>query len=105
MNHPISNLQGVLEGAVSGGVFPAAQAVVLHRGVQVFGGVAGAATGDTRFDLASVTKVLCTTSLFLRLWTEGKAGQVSVIALVMLALVFLFRFAEGRLVRTHLGRS
>jgi iron(III) transport system permease protein len=41
----------------------------------------------------------------MRLWTEGKAGQVSVIALVMLALVFLFRFAEQRLVRTHLGRS
>jgi iron(III) transport system permease protein len=41
----------------------------------------------------------------MRLWTEGKAGQVSVIALVMLALVFLFRFAERRLVRTHLGRS
>jgi iron(III) transport system permease protein len=41
----------------------------------------------------------------MRLWTEGKAGQVSVIALVMLALVFLFRFAEGRLVRTHLRRS
>ena len=38
----------------------------------------------------------------MRLWTEGKAGQVSVIALVMLALVFLFRFAERRLVRTHL---
>jgi iron(III) transport system permease protein len=38
----------------------------------------------------------------MRLWTEGKAGQVSVIALVMLVLVFLFRFAERRLVRTHL---
>lgn len=74
MNHPIHNLQGVLEGAVAGGLFPAAQAVVLHRGMQVFGGVAGAATGDTRFDLASLTKVLCTASLFLRLWTEGKVG-------------------------------
>ena len=41
----------------------------------------------------------------MRLWSEGKAGQVSVIALVMLALVFLFRFAERRLVRTHPGRS
>ncbi|HYE92874.1 MAG TPA: iron ABC transporter permease, partial [Terriglobales bacterium] len=38
----------------------------------------------------------------MRMWTEGKAGQVSVVALVMLALVFLFRFAERRLVRTHL---
>ena len=41
----------------------------------------------------------------MRLWTEGKAGQVSVIALAMLLLVFLFRFAERRLVRTHLRRS
>ena len=80
MNHPIGNLQGVLEGAVSGGVFPAAQAVVLHRGIQVFGGVAGAASGDTRFDLASVTKVFCTTSLFLRLWTEGKVGPETQVA-------------------------
>ena len=39
----------------------------------------------------------------MRLWTEGKAGPVSVIALVMLALVFIFRFAERRLVRTHLS--
>jgi CubicO group peptidase (beta-lactamase class C family) len=80
MNHPIGNLQGVLEGAVAGGVFPAAQAVVLHRGIQVFGGVAGAASGDTRFDLASVTKVFCTTSLFLRLWTEGKVGPETQVA-------------------------
>lgn len=41
----------------------------------------------------------------MRLWTEGKAGQVSVIALVMLLLVFVFRFTERRLVRTHLRRS
>src|SRR6185295_5639252 len=39
----------------------------------------------------------------MRLWSEGKAGPVSVIALGMLVLVFLFRFAERRLVRTHLS--
>ncbi|HTO12763.1 MAG TPA: iron ABC transporter permease [Candidatus Binatia bacterium] len=39
----------------------------------------------------------------MRLWSEGKAEQVCVISLVMLGLVFLFRFAERRLVRTHLG--
>lgn len=71
---PVAHLQAVLDEAVGFGLFPAAQAVVLHQGVQVFGGVTGAATGDMRFDLASVTKVLCTTSLFLRLWTEGKVG-------------------------------
>ena len=40
----------------------------------------------------------------MRLWTEGKAGQVSVIALVMLLLIFLFRFVESRLVRSHLAQ-
>ncbi|AKJ01566.1 CubicO group peptidase (beta-lactamase class C family) [Archangium gephyra] len=73
-SHPIANLQVLLEESVTFGIFPAAQAVVMHRGVQVFGGVAGNVTGDTRFDLASVTKVLCTTALFLRFWTEGKVG-------------------------------
>src|SRR5436853_7927691 len=37
------------------------------------------------------------------LWTEGKAGQVSVIAPVMLALIFVFRFVEARLVRSRLS--
>ncbi|MFL5345622.1 MAG: serine hydrolase domain-containing protein [Hyalangium sp.] len=77
---PVAHLQAVLDEAVGFGLFPAAQAVVLHRGIQVFGGVAGAATGDMRFDLASVTKVLCTTALFLRLWTEGKAGPETQVA-------------------------
>ncbi len=80
MSHPIAQLQRVLEDAVGAGAFPAAQAVVLHRGAQVFGGVAGAASGDTRFDLASLTKVLCTTSLFLRLWTQGRVGPETPVA-------------------------
>ncbi|MET0401784.1 MAG: serine hydrolase domain-containing protein [Cystobacter sp.] len=79
-SHPIAQLQQVLDEAVTLGIFPSAQAVVLHRGVQVFGGVAGPVTGDTRFDLASLTKVLCTTSLFLRLWTEGKVGPETPVA-------------------------
>ncbi|MBZ4418142.1 serine hydrolase [Myxococcus sp. RHSTA-1-4] len=72
--HPITVLRTVLDDACRNGVFPAAQAVVLHRGIQVFGHVTGDVSGDTRFDLASVTKVLGTTALFLRLWTEGKVG-------------------------------
>lgn len=74
MSHVIGNLQSVLDEAVMLGIFPAAQAVVLHRGVQMFGGVAGNVKGDTRFDLASLTKILCPTPIFLRLWTEGKVG-------------------------------
>ncbi|WNG49622.1 beta-lactamase family protein [Archangium minus] len=79
-SHPIAELQGVLEEAVSLGIFPAAQAVVMYRGAQVFGGVAGNVSGDTRFDLASLTKVLCTTALFLRSWTEGKVGPETPVA-------------------------
>ncbi|MBF5042872.1 beta-lactamase family protein [Aggregicoccus sp. 17bor-14] len=70
----LSVLQELLDQGVELGLFPAAQAVVLHAGVQVYGGVAGAATGETRFDLASLTKVMSTTPLFLRLWTQGKLG-------------------------------
>lgn len=80
MSHPIANLQSVLDEAVNLGLFPSAQAVVLHRGVQVFGGVAGGVSGDTRFDLASVTKILSPTPLFLRLWTEGKVGPETPVA-------------------------
>ncbi|MBZ4400590.1 serine hydrolase [Myxococcus sp. AS-1-15] len=78
--HPVAVLQTLLDEAVGIGVFPAAQAVVLHRGVQVFGGVAGKASGDTRFDLASLTKVVSTTALFLRLWTEGKVGPDTLVS-------------------------
>jgi CubicO group peptidase (beta-lactamase class C family) len=79
-SHPIAQLQQLLDEAVTLGIFPSAQAVVLHRGVQVFGGVAGPVTGDTRFDLASLTKVLGPTALFLRLWTEGKVGPETPVA-------------------------
>ncbi|AGC43448.1 beta-lactamase [Myxococcus stipitatus DSM 14675] len=78
--HPVAVLQTLLDEAVNIDVFPAAQAVVLHRGVQVFGGVAGNVRGDTRFDLASLTKVLSTTALFLRLWTEGKVGPDTLVS-------------------------
>ncbi|WP_342380042.1 beta-lactamase family protein [Myxococcus stipitatus] len=78
--HPVAVLQTLLDEAVNIGVFPAAQAVVLHRGVQVFGGVAGKVSGDTRFDLASLTKVISTTALFLRLWTEGKVGPDTLVS-------------------------
>ncbi|XXF79787.1 serine hydrolase [Myxococcaceae bacterium GXIMD 01537] len=80
MSHPIANLQTVLDEAVNLGIFPSAQAVVLHRGVQVFGGVTGGVRGDTRFDLASVTKILGPTPLFLRMWTEGKLGPDTPVA-------------------------
>lgn len=67
-------LGALLEEAVRDGLFPAAQAVVLHRGAVVFEGAAGAATLHTLFDLASLTKVICTTALFATLWKEGRVA-------------------------------
>jgi CubicO group peptidase (beta-lactamase class C family) len=62
-------LQGLLDEAAAGGVFPCARAVVRWRGRTVFGGGVG---GPTVFDLASLTKPLATTAVFLSLWAEGK---------------------------------
>jgi len=72
--HSGLGLQGLLEEGVRLGVFPSAQAVVLQNGKSVFEGVSGAAHPGSVFDLASLTKVLCTTPLFLSLWGEGRLG-------------------------------
>ena len=37
----------------------------------------------------------------MRLWSEGKAEEVSVVALVMLVFVLAFRLIESRIVKTH----
>jgi iron(III) transport system permease protein len=37
----------------------------------------------------------------MRLWSEGKAEEVSVVALIMLLFVFAFRLLEARIVKTH----
>ncbi|MHB8879459.1 MAG: serine hydrolase domain-containing protein [Myxococcaceae bacterium] len=67
-----SRLQALLDEASTAGVFPQARAVVLLRGQPVFDAGAGGAGSDTVFDLASVTKVMSSTALFLRLWGEGR---------------------------------
>jgi CubicO group peptidase (beta-lactamase class C family) len=64
-------LQALLEAGVTEGVYPAAQACVLHRGHVLFSGHAGACDAGTLFDLASVTKVLSTTAAFMALWGAG----------------------------------
>lgn len=66
-----ARLQALLDEGVAAGVFPCAAAVVLHEGRRVFGGAAGGATTATVFDLASLTKVLATTPVFLMLWRDG----------------------------------
>ena len=66
-------LRGVLEAGVREGVFPAAQASVFHEGREV-GRAAVGATEETPFDLASLTKILCTATAFVGLWAEGKVG-------------------------------
>jgi CubicO group peptidase (beta-lactamase class C family) len=66
-----ARLQALLDEGVAAGVFPCAAAVVLHEGRRIFEGAAGGATGRTVFDLASLTKILGTTSAFLALWRDG----------------------------------
>ena len=63
-------LEALLAEGVSAGVFPAARAVVLHEGVCVLD--VGAGTGpEAIFDLASLTKVMATTAVFMTLWADG----------------------------------
>ncbi len=69
---PSTDLQDLLDSGVERKAFLSAQAVVLHQGVRVFEGVAGDAQPATLFDLASLTKVMCTTASFMALWAEGK---------------------------------
>jgi CubicO group peptidase (beta-lactamase class C family) len=65
-------VQTLLEEGVAQGVFPSAQATVFFRGQCAFQGTAGGVDLQTPFDLASLTKVICTTSVFMSLWNEGK---------------------------------
>lgn len=67
-----ARLQSLLDEGVAKGIFPSAQAVVLHRGERKFEGVAGGTQPGTLFDLASLTKVMCTTTAFMVLWAEGE---------------------------------
>jgi len=62
-------LQGLLDEAAAEGMFACARAVVRWRSRIVFTGGVG---GPTVFDLASLTKPLATTAVFLSLWAEGK---------------------------------
>jgi len=69
-------VQALLEAGVGGGVFPAAQASVFHDGEEV--GRAAAGVGEsTPFDLASLTKILCTATTFVALWAEGRVGPAT----------------------------
>ena len=72
-------LDALLAEGVAAGVFPAARAVVLLDGARVFDG--GAGTGpDAVFDLASLTKVMATTAVFLSLWTERRVAPCTPMA-------------------------
>jgi CubicO group peptidase (beta-lactamase class C family) len=66
-------LRQLLGAGVRDGVFPAAQASVFHQGQEV-GRAAAGAEPETPFDLASLTKILCTATAFVALWAEGRVG-------------------------------
>ncbi len=77
MSQALTDLETLLRQGVSDEVFPSAQAVVIHRGREVFSSAVGEATPATRFDLASLTKVLATTPLFMKLWSTGQLGPAA----------------------------
>lgn len=68
-----AELEELLQAGVRDGVFPAAQASVFLEGREIGRAAVGAAQ-DTAFDLASLTKILCTAAAFVTLWAEGKVG-------------------------------
>jgi len=68
-----ARLEALLDAGVRDGVFPAAQVSVFHEGREV-GRASVGAGADTPFDLASLTKILCTATAFVALWAEGKVG-------------------------------
>jgi CubicO group peptidase (beta-lactamase class C family) len=65
-----ARVQALLDEGVAAGIFPAAAAVVLQGGRRVFEGAAGTATLGAVFDLASLTKIIATTAVFLSLWRD-----------------------------------
>jgi CubicO group peptidase (beta-lactamase class C family) len=79
------DLEALLAQGAGAGVYPLARAEVWYEGSHVFSG--GNAPIDTAFDLASLTKVLCTTALLLdaklplaaplRTWLPGAAVEAT----------------------------
>ena len=72
-------VQALLDEGVRDGVFPAVQASVWHQGREVLRATAGESAGSriseaTPFDLASLTKILCTAPCFIAAWAEGGLG-------------------------------
>ncbi len=65
----MKRLDALLAEGVADIVFPTARAMVLHQGRVVFDG--GPAPETTVFDLASLTKIVSTTALFLELSRDG----------------------------------
>jgi len=74
---PEPRIRALLEEGVTQRVFPAAQAAAFHAGQLAFSTAAGTTpTGPvnerTLFDLGSLTKIACTATAFVSLWSEGK---------------------------------
>lgn len=58
--------------AVQNGVFPSAQLLVVKNGATLINDAYGNATNETIFDVASLTKPICTTTLAMQLVAEDK---------------------------------
>jgi serine-type D-Ala-D-Ala carboxypeptidase len=79
----VSGLQSLLDGAVASGVFPSAQTCVFREGKLHFEGTAGDARADSVYDLASLTKILSTTTLFVKAWAQNSVSPELLVSKVL----------------------
>ena len=70
-------LQQLLEAGVGGGVVPGRRRPRCSRTGRRSGAPRRASAEATPFDLASLTKILCTAAAFVALWAEGKVGPAT----------------------------
>jgi len=92
------DLDGIIESAIRDSAFPAAQLAVVRDGILVYNKSFGNYTYDpssrpidngTIFDLASVSKVIGTTSAVMKLYDDGRLGLDDPVGL------YLPQFGEG----------
>lgn len=68
----MKSVASLLEEGLAAGAYPSAELSVLHHGLQVFHHTVGEVPEGADFDLASLTKILATTTAFISLWAQGR---------------------------------
>jgi CubicO group peptidase (beta-lactamase class C family) len=75
-----AGVQGLLDEGHAAGVFPWARLTAWLDGRPALDIGAGGAPAGARFDLASLTKVVATTAVFMRLWADGAVAPEAPVA-------------------------